>query len=232
MRESVIRLSFSEGSILKGMKLTKYEHACFAVEAEGKLLVVDPGGWTNDLGAPENIVGIVVTHEHGDHFDVAALGALIAHNPEAKIISHQDITRQFGSNHETLPYQTVAAGDTIDVGPFHLEFFGGEHATIHPDIPAIANIGVMINDTVYYPGDSFVQPGKAVNTLALPVAAPWLKISEVIDFVAAVRPRLAFPTHDAILSAAGKSLPDRLIPPFAQKVGTTYQRIDNKTIEI
>ena len=29
------------------MKLTKYEHACFTVEKDGKLLVVDPGGKGN-----------------------------------------------------------------------------------------------------------------------------------------------------------------------------------------
>ena len=58
------------------MKLTKYEHACFTIEAEGKLVVVDPGAFTTDLGTPENVVAIVVTHEHPDHFDVNALGAL------------------------------------------------------------------------------------------------------------------------------------------------------------
>lgn len=214
------------------MNITKYDHACFTVEHEGKLLIVDPGGWTKNLGAPENVVAVVVTHEHADHFDPAALGAIIAHNPEAKIIAHHDITQQFGSQNETLPYQTVTAGDTLDIGPFHLDFFGGTHATIHPDIPLIANLGVLINGKLYYPGDSFTLPEKAVDTLALPASAPWLKISESMDFLAAIKPRLVFPTHDAILSATGKNLIDRMLDPVAEKTGSKYHRLDGTSLEI
>lgn len=214
------------------MKITKYEHACFTVEHEGKLLIVDPGAFTTDLAAPENVTAVVVTHEHADHFDVAALGAIIAHNPEAIIVAHETITRQFGSNHETLPYQSVSAGDKLELSPFTLEFFGGEHAVIHPRIPTITNLGVMINNTVFYPGDSFVSPQREVEVLALPISAPWLKISESIDYILEVKPKLAFPTHDAILSPVGKGLPDTMIPPFAEKVGTSYKRIDNAPLEI
>jgi L-ascorbate metabolism protein UlaG (beta-lactamase superfamily) len=206
------------------MLLTKYEHACFVVEKDGKLLVVDPGAFTTDLPALESVVGVVVTHEHADHFDSTALGAIIAHNPDAAIYAHQDITRQLG---DTLPHQAVKAGETVAAGPFKLEFFGGEHAVIHPDIPVVANLGVMINDQLYYPGDSFTLPDRPVDTLALPTAAPWMKMSEAFDFLMAVKPRLAFPTHDAVASDAGKSLADRMTPMFAEKVGATYQRIES-----
>jgi len=200
------------------MRLTKYEHACFTVEKDGKLLVVDPGGWTTDLGSPENVVAIVVTHEHPDHFDVSALGALIAHNPDAVIYAHENITRQFG---DTLPHQAVAAGDAVTAGPFGLRFFGGEHAVIHPDMPIVANLGVMVNDSLYYPGDSFALPDRPVQTLALPAAAPWMKISEAMDFCKQIDADFVFPTHDAILSDIGKSLSDRLLDGVANK----YQRL-------
>ncbi len=68
------------------------------------------------------------------------------------------------------------------------------------------NVGVLIdNGEVYYPGDSFAEPGMPVKTLALPIAAPWMKTSEAMDFLTHVKPERAFPTHDAILStpAAG-----------------------------
>jgi len=210
------------------MILTKYEHACFTVEKDGKLLVVDPGVWTTDLPALESVVAIVVTHEHPDHFDVNALGAIIGHNPDARIYAHENITRQFG---DTLPATAVVAGEGIEAGPFKLEFYGGEHAVIHPDMPVVANLGVMVNGKIYYPGDSFTLPERPVDVLALPTAAPWLKISETFDFLMNVKPRLAFPTHDAISSDVGKQLPDRMVPMFAEKVGTTYQRL-HEPIEI
>jgi len=204
------------------MRITKYEHACFTVEEDGKLLIVDPGIFTTDLGSPENVVAIVVTHEHPDHFDVNALGALIAHNPGAIIYAHESITKKLG---EALPNQAVSTRGRVTVGPFSLEFFGGEHAVIHSSLTVVANLGVMINDTVYYPGDSFTNPDKSVKVLALPVTAPWLKISEVMDYLTIVKPELAFPTHDAVASDFGKQLPDRMLPSFAEGYGGTYQRL-------
>ena len=209
------------------MKLTKYEHACFTVEKDGQVLVVDPGGFTSDFIAPEHVVGIVITHEHADHFDQEQITAIIDKNPDAIIVGHGDVLKQI----EVFTTKTVDAGETFELGPFKLEFFGGEHAVIHPSMPPVANLGVMINDLLYYPGDSFTLPGKPVDVLALPVAAPWLKISEAMDFLTAVKPRLAFPTHDAILSKVGRSLPDRMLPGFAESYGGTYQRIE-KSIDI
>jgi len=52
-----------------------------------------------------------------------------------------------------------------------------------------------------------------------------------MDFLTAITPRLAFPTHDAILSDTGKNLVDRILGAAAQPIGTTYQRID-EPIEI
>lgn len=210
------------------MKLTKYEHACFTVEKDGKLLVVDPGAYTTDLPALESVIAVVVTHEHADHFDPTALGAIVAHNPDAVIYAHATITRRLGDG---MKYQAVTAGESVSVGPFRLRFFGGEHAVIHPDLPVPPNLAVMINDKLYYPGDSFTVPDLPVDTLALPVTAPWMRMSEAFDFLTAVRPRLAFPTHDAIASDAGKGLADTMTPLFAQKIGTDYQRL-RQPIEI
>lgn len=206
------------------MKLTKYEHACFTLEKEGKLLVVDPGAYTTDLGAPENVIAIVITHEHADHFDPDALSALIAHNPDAVIYGHHDIVKQLG---DTLPNTAVEVGHQIEAAPFRLEFFGGTHATIHPDFPPVANFGVMIDDTVYYPGDSFTLPEKPVKVLALPVTAPWMRIAEAMDYAAIVKANVVFPTHDGIASDTGKQLADRMIPSFVEAYGGIYKRLSS-----
>jgi hypothetical protein len=76
------------------------------------------------------------------------------------------------------------------------------------------------------------MPEKSVDTLALPVAAPWLKISETIEFMKAVNARFTFPTHDAILSNSGKQVTDNLVSSFAEAAGTEYRRIDGETIEV
>ncbi len=209
------------------MKLTKYEHACFTVEKDGQILVVDPGNLSTDFIAPEGVVGIVITHEHADHFDHEQLAAIMDKNPDAVIIAHSKITDQI----EVFQTRSVAAGDTFTVGEFSLEFFGGLHALIHPSIPQIANLGVMIDELIYYPGDSFTLPEKSVDVLAIPANAPWMKIGESMDFMTAVGPRLVFPTHDAFLSDRGDGLVDRILGATAQSIGATYQRIDD-SIEV
>lgn len=210
------------------MKLTKYEHACFTVEKDGKLLIVDPGNFTSTLGSPENVVAIVVTHEHADHFDINVIGAVVAHNPDVFILAPEGITNKIGN---ALPTKTVSDGDTIAVGPFKLKFSGGQHATIHQSIATPENLTVMIDDTVFYPGDSFTVPDSPVKILALPAAAPWMKISEAIDYFVAVKPKLAFPTHDASLSQTGLDYVDMRLASFAEQAGGTYQRISG-SIEI
>lgn len=209
------------------MKLTKYKHACFTVEKDGQLLVVDPGGFSSDFIAPEHVVAVVITHEHADHFDSELVADIIDKNPEALIIGPEAVTSKI----EAFQTKSVTHGETFPIGPFTLTFYGGQHAVIHAGMPAIANLGVMINDLLYYPGDSFTIPGASIDTLALPAAAPWLKIGEAMDFLAAVKPRLAFPTHDAILSVEGKELIDQMLEQIARQNGTIYQRIEN-TLDI
>jgi L-ascorbate metabolism protein UlaG (beta-lactamase superfamily) len=203
------------------MKIIKFEHACFVVEEGDKSLVVDPGAYTTDMEVPASVVAIVVTHEHADHMNKDLIKAITDKNPDAVIVGHQDVTSKLTE----FKTQAVVPNEGIKIGNFELEFYGGQHASIASDMPGIANLGVMINERIYYPGDSFTVPDRPVEILALPVAAPWLKISETMEFLTAVKPQLAFPTHDAILSEIGKGLPDRMLPGIAQKVGAEYRRL-------
>lgn len=209
------------------MKLTKFQHACFMLEKDGQALVFDPGNWSTDFVVPSNVVGIVLTHEHADHFDRSLLRQIINKNPGAAILAPIEMVDQLPD----FPSQGIAPGSSATVGPFNLEFFGGQHAIIHPSMSSVVNVGVLVNATFYYPGDSFALPSAPVKTLALPVTAPWLKISESIDFMLAAKPDIAFPVHDHIASDDGKALADRIISGFAEKSGIAYQRISG-SIEI
>jgi hypothetical protein len=58
------------------------------------------------------------------------------------------------------------------------------------------------------------------------VGAPWLKIGEAMDYMSAVKPRFAFPTHDAVLSDTGKKFADRLLTGLAERYGIEYKRLE------
>jgi L-ascorbate metabolism protein UlaG (beta-lactamase superfamily) len=205
------------------MKITKYEHACLTVEKDSQVLVIDPGNFSTDFIPPAGVVAIVITHAHPDHADHDQIAAIIDKNPDALIVGHPAVIAPI----EVFETRSVQAGDSLTVGPFSLKFFGGAHAIIHESIPPVANLGVMVDDLLYYPGDSFVLPERSVDTLAVPASAPWMKIGEAMDFIIAIRPRLAFPTHDALLSSEGKVITDRLLGMASEANDVEYKRLES-----
>lgn len=126
------------------------------------------------------------------------------------------------------------AGDHVEVGPFSLQFFGGTHAIIHSSIPVVDNLGVLVNNQLFYPGDSFTIPENVdVDTLAVPSSAPWLKAAEFIDYVLAVQPKRSFATHELINSAAGNALAEnRIAWATTQNGGEFISLKPGDTIEI
>ena len=184
------------------MRLTKQEHACFVITEAGQMIVVDPGSFTLPLVDPEGVVAIVVTHEHGDHWTAEHLQRILERNPDARIFGPAGVAAAASD----FSVETVQDGDSRVVGAFTLRFFGKKHAVIHESIPVIDNVGVLVNDRVYYAGDSFTVPPVEVDTLAVPIGASWLKVSEAMDYVAAVKPKRSFPTHEMVLSVIGKNM--------------------------
>lgn len=209
------------------MKLIKYQHACFTVEKDGQVLVVDPGNLSDDFVAPKRVVAVVITHQHQDHLDPQRLAEIFAKNDDVLVLGPADVIEKV----EIENKKAAEPGEKVSVGPFDLEFFGGIHALIHESMPRVQNIGVMINDLIYYPGDSFTEPGRAIDALAIPATAPWMKTGEAMDFLVTVKPHLAFPTHDGFLDDVGKELADNLLGAIAKENGVEYKRL-NAPVEI
>ncbi|HEY0258211.1 MAG TPA: MBL fold metallo-hydrolase [Lacisediminihabitans sp.] len=205
------------------MRVTKQEHACLLVETDGQTLVVDPGSFTTLLVGLTGVVAIVITHEHADHWTDDQLKRILEQNPGVKIFAPAGVAAAAPGFDITV----VNGGDTREVGPFTLRFFGEKHAVIHHSLPVVDNVGVLVNDTLYYPGDSFtILEGVEVDTLAVPAGAPWLKIGEVIDYVLAVKPRRSFPTHEMVLSVAGKAMSNQRIQWATEQNGGTFYPLE------
>ncbi|PFG31562.1 L-ascorbate metabolism protein UlaG (beta-lactamase superfamily) [Paramicrobacterium agarici] len=199
------------------MHLTKLEHAAFILRDDsGARLIVDPGAYTAPITDAAGIVAVVITHEHPDHWTPEQLERILAINPGVRIFGPAGVAAAA----EGFDVTVVEAGDEIDADPFALRFFGGTHAVIHPSIPIVDNLGVLINGSVYYGGDSFTVPeGVDVDVMAVPAGAPWLKISEVMDFVADVAPKRSFPTHEMVLSRIGKDMSNQRIAGVVEAAG-------------
>ncbi|MFJ8660809.1 MBL fold metallo-hydrolase [Streptomyces sp. NPDC093795] len=202
------------------MKLTKKSHACVRLEKDGRTLVLDPGGFTEEdaaLGAD----ALLVTHEHPDHFDEGRLRAALDANPAAEIWTLRSVAEQLSAAFPGRVH-TVGHGDTFTAAGFDIQVHGELHAVIHPDIPRVTNVGYLVDGAVFHPGDALTVPDHPVDTLLLPVMAPWNKISEVIDYVREVKPRRAYDIHDALLTDLARPIYDRQIGALG---GTDHDRL-------
>jgi L-ascorbate metabolism protein UlaG (beta-lactamase superfamily) len=181
------------------MKLTHFVHSCVLVETPSSRLLFDPGVFSNGFEGLTDLDGIVITHQHPDHLDLERLPALVAANPRARLIV--DPGSALPVTERGLDFQVAGSGETLQIGGSRVDVVGGDHAVIHPDVPVIPNLGYVLDDGAFYhPGDSFSLPGRDIDVLGLPTGAPWLKLSEAVDFFRAVSPRLAVPIHEAILA--------------------------------
>jgi L-ascorbate metabolism protein UlaG (beta-lactamase superfamily) len=202
------------------MRVTKFSHSCVRVVRNGAVLVIDPGGFS-ERAALNDVDAILITHEHVDHLDVDKLADALDKRPGTKVYTHAEVAAKLGALNGVV--RTVSAGESFSAAGFQVQAYGGWHAVIHPDIPVVPNLGFVVEGRLCHPGDSFDVPLDAdIETLFVPISAPWLKASESIDFVRAVAPRRAFALHDALANDNGLGLLDRLLGQYS---GSEYSRL-------
>jgi L-ascorbate metabolism protein UlaG (beta-lactamase superfamily) len=201
------------------VRLTKYGHACVRIEDGDRVLVIDPGTYS-EMEAVYGATSVLVTHEHADHVDVDKLTAAVALNPQLTVHTHADFAAPL-AEWLGVGVTAVAAGDSFTASGFTVTAVGGEHAEIIDGLPGCPNLGFIV-DGVYHPGDALFVPDDPVDTLLVPSSGPWLKHREAIEFLRAIGATRAFPIHDALLSELGLANVDAW---FGEKGGTEYTRI-------
>jgi L-ascorbate metabolism protein UlaG (beta-lactamase superfamily) len=213
------------------MRLTKFGHSCLLVEEGRARMLLDPGGWSDGFEQLEGLTAVLFTHQHGDHLDVERLGGLLDRNQGVRVVSDKGSAGPLGQ--AGVDVEVVHDGDEFEVAGVGVRVAGRDHAVIHPDIPVVPNVGYLVGGRLFHPGDAFILPGGQVEVLAVPAAAPWLKVSEPIDYLRQLRPLVAVPVHEKVLSAAGMSLHYRQLEQLGAKDGTTLHVLDDgKPVEL
>jgi len=205
------------------MRLTKLGHSCIRLEKDGAALVIDPGGWSDPASALAGAGAVLITHEHPDHLDAAAVRAALSADPGLGLWANASVTEQFRDFGARV--HTVGHGDTFSAAGFGVHVYGHDHAQIHRDIPVIPNTGFAVDGEVFHPGDSLTVPEDRLPTLLLPIVAPWLKTAEMIDYAREVAPQRAYAIHDAILNENGLGLMQRMMQVAAQP-DSSFSRLE------
>ncbi len=195
------------------MKITKFGHCCLLVEENGARILTDPGIYSTSQNDAKNIDVVLITHEHPDHLHIDSLKTVLKNNPQAKVITNKSVGALLDK--EGIAYSTLEGGQSENEKGVLIEGFGDKHAVMHPSIPQSQNTGYFIANRLFYPGDALTNPGKEVEILALPVAGPWLKLSEAVDYALELKPRISFPVHEGILKSPGSThrIPPQILEP-------------------
>jgi len=195
------------------MKITKFGHCCFLIEEQNLRILTDPGMYSTEQNNVKDIDVILITHDHNDHLHIDSLKTILKNNSQAKVITNKSVGVLLEK--EGITFTTIEDGQNSLENNVLIEGFGKNHEVIHSLIPQTQNTGYFIANRLFYPGDAFTNPGKQVEILALPVAGPWARLLEVIDYALELKPKVCFPVHDGNLKSPGAAhrIPKNILEP-------------------
>ena len=188
------------------MQITHLGHSAVLVEVSGVRLLIDPGNFSDAWHDLVDLDAILVTHLHPDHIDPAHAPALIAANPQARVLVEPGVIEAVGLERA----EPITADTSVELDGVRVRAVGGLHAVIHRDIPRIGNVGVVVSaegePTFFHPGDSLATTPSGVDVLAVPAYGPWAAMKETVDFAREVAAVEGFLIHDGLLNERGWSL--------------------------
>jgi L-ascorbate metabolism protein UlaG (beta-lactamase superfamily) len=213
------------------MKITKYNHSCMLIEEHNTRILTDPGGTYFSIPELEKIDMILITHEHPDHYDMEAIKKILNRSPAARIYTNKGVGAQLDK--ARIKHNLLEDGGSVTDSGIKIEAFGSVHATILSGLPQVANTGYMISGRFFHPGDAFTVPPNGVEVLALPIAAPWQRLAEAVDYVIKVKPKLCFPVHEALLKELFGMRVIQMPKKEVENAGIKYNVIEpGKSIEL
>jgi L-ascorbate metabolism protein UlaG (beta-lactamase superfamily) len=205
------------------MRLVKYRHSCLLAEEGSARVLLDPGGFSQGFEGLSGLTAVLFTHQHADHFDLEKLHPLLRANPDAEVVADEGTAAKL--EQAGVESRVVGDGDVFELAGVEVRVAGSQHAVVHPELPVIPNVGYLIGGRFFHPGDALTVPDQPVEILGVPTGAPWLKASEAVEYMRAVKPRTAVPIHEAILAKTG--IYYGLLERFAEKDSIELRNLDD-----
>lgn len=202
------------------MKIKKIGHCCLIIKLENLTILTDPGAYSTGQNDARDIDLVLITHEHPDHLHIESLEKILKNNPNAQIITNSDVAKILEK--EKIRYTLLEDRAAKEIEGVLFEAFDCKHEEIYGEIGQVKNTGYFIDKKLFYPGDSFYNPEKPVDVLALPVAGPWCTIKGVLKYALSVKPKKTFPVHDGMMYPDRRSLTRSLPTKILKESGIEF----------
>ena len=129
------------------MLLTKFTQSCIRLEKDGKVLVFDPGNFSETDRALAGADTVLVTHEHADHIDVDAVATALSAGTSLQLYAPAGVAAQLRDkapgagprihavgHDERIPRVVdVGVHEIADIG--HHRNLGMDHRMLPPEAP-------------------------------------------------------------------------------------------------
>ncbi len=182
------------------MKITKIFHSCILLEDKRAKILIDPGAWVFEQKAAKvsdfsDADAVLITHEHPDHYYPEALRELAKNG--ARIVTNKELAAKMADI--GIRAETIEQDQRIDVKGIPIVGVHCPHGSL--PFPAPDNIGFKIDGKIFHPGDNASVRGlRDIEVLFVPVAGPWVKVVEAVMLAKTLRPKIAVPIHDGMIT--------------------------------
>ncbi len=176
------------------LKMTFLGHGSLMFEYAGKVIQMDPASAYADYATLPKADLILITHEHGDHWDAKAIQA--STKPDTTLIINQGLVKQ-------LPNGTVMKnGDSKTVAGVKIEAVPAYNPEkqFHPKGNGNGYIIEFADKRVFVAGDTENVPEikalKNIDVAFLPMNLPFTMTPEqVADVAKSMLPKVLYPYH-------------------------------------
>jgi L-ascorbate metabolism protein UlaG (beta-lactamase superfamily) len=182
------------------LKITFIGHATLLFAYGGKIIHVDPVGRYADYKTMPKADIILVTHEHGDHFDPSAIDIIKKQGTD--LIFTEKCREKYPSGQvmKNGEVRTVQGIKIEAVPAYNIVHMRSEGLPYHPKGEGNGYILTIADKRVYVAGDTENTPEmkalKNIDIAFLPMNLPYTMTPEMVtDAAKAFKPKILYPYH-------------------------------------
>ena len=182
------------------LAITFLGHGTLMLTFEGKVIHIDPVGQFADYAKLPKADLILVTHEHGDHLDLQAIGLIRTAKTAVVVTENAASKLQGGIVMKNGDTKTVRGFKIEAVPAYNLVHMRSPGVPFHPQGNGNGYVITFGDKRVYIAGDTENVPEmknlRGIDIAFLPMNLPYTMTPEMVaDAARVLRPKILYPYH-------------------------------------